>query len=157
MFLFMIGCSSANMQFSNDTMRESTETEKRKDILTVVLIVESTLEELGSFDTTLKVDTDNLKFSEFIPAPNLPYEIKYDYDENAGLLKILGYNSLKNGKKGRFKIAYIYFENIVKDKSVGLQNRNLELTAGDAFSPLPEQKKIKPLFSLSLYEGFITG
>ncbi|MCK5347419.1 MAG: hypothetical protein KAR20_28610, partial [Candidatus Heimdallarchaeota archaeon] len=135
----------------------SKETENRKNILSVVLIVESSLEELGSFDITLKINTNNLKFNEFISEPNLPYEMKYNFDEKTGLLKIIGYNAKKIGKKGRFKIAHLYFENLVRNKPLGSQTGNLELEAGDAFSPLPEQKKIKPLFSLSLYEGFITG
>ncbi len=157
LFSILIGCSYTDAKYSLNDLRESSETEKRKNILTVVLIVESTLEELGSFDMTLKINTNNLKLSEFIAAPNLPYELKYNFDNKTGMLKIIGYNAEKIGKKGRFKIAHVYFENLVIDKPVGSQKKNLELEAGDAFSPLPEQKKIKPLFSLSLYEGFITG
>ena len=157
LFSLLTGCSLSNEKKSPNYVSETKETENRKNILSVVLIVESSLEELGSFDITLKINTNNLKFNEFISEPNLPYEMKYNFDEKTGLLKIIGYNAKKIGKKGRFKIAHLYFENLVRNKPLGSQTGNLELEAGDAFSPLPEQKKIKPLFSLSLYEGFITG
>ena len=157
LFSLLTGCSLSDAKKSPNYVSETKETENRKNILSVVLIVESSLEELGSFDITLKINTNNLKFNEFIPEPNLPYEMKYNFDEKTGLLKIIGYNAKKIGKKGRFKIAHVYFENLVRNKPLGSQTGNLELEAGDAFSPLPEQKKIKPLFSLSLYEGFITG
>ena len=154
--LMFAGCASQTREMPKESALHSADVEKRKNIITVVLIVETTLEELGSFEATLTVNSENLRFSEFIPSANLPYEIKHDYDEDKGKLKILGYNSSQAGKRGRFKIAHVYFENLVMDKPVAFQKRNIMLSAGDAYSPLPEQKKINPSFSLSLYEGYIT-
>jgi len=153
--LTFAGCASYSSNMPIVEYKES-ETSESSNVITVDLIVETTLDELGSFDVTLKINDANLQFVECISMPDLGYEISSNYDEETTKLKIIGYNTKPVGKKGSFKIAHIYFEIKNRSKFSVSQKDNIELIKGNAYSPLPEQKEIDPSFSLALYDRYIT-
>ena len=150
--------NSSDLSFNKDMERMRTsnnETNSVSEIITVSFYAETNVEELGSFEVIFQIEPNTLILSEFMPVSNTGYKLTYSYNEQSGRLSLIGYSTNKIGKKGRFKIANLYFRKLEEKKYAALPRNTIKLYANKSYSPLPEQKEIDPSFSLALFEGYI--